>query len=506
MKPIGDESWCLRLEEAVLEGRFLEDPGFWRPHVEQCSTCREVVEGVFLLRDSIGRARMDDDLTETAPLDGDRVIAGALGRHRAERRRQVVLWSLGGALVLVLGAGAMLLVRRGVDSDCPRPPQEAARAGERAADGVAGYAGELFRRVFPLEGPTRDTLLQEDPALRAEYLRALDHPSSLVRRVAISALTFSKIPIDAARLTHVLTTWDETLDGPVVVASAGPSERQVAEALDARRTATLVDVLLAVEVQALRGGERVPSASVRPYLLHAEGEVRQAALAALGADPTLDVASEAERLLASDPVLAVRDEAARQVLRRRGARGAEQIVALLKAKPDAAMEQKQVVPLGQFPAGIAFARERADDPATPLPLALLHASVIARRGERAAALRLIPRAVADGDMEALHRAASLAAELDARELRAPFQERWRRDHGPWCAARVPSRDYLALALARWDEASGDAHRLALALELLEGLDDLHLPPLRDLLGRLAAAAGTETGARARALLGRPVVR
>ena len=107
MKPIGDESWCLRLEEAVLEGRFLEDPGFWRPHVEQCSTCREVVEGVFLLRDSIGRARMDDDLTETAPLDGDRVIAGALGRHRAERRRQVVLWSLGGALVLVLGDQAV---------------------------------------------------------------------------------------------------------------------------------------------------------------------------------------------------------------------------------------------------------------------------------------------------------------------------------------------------------------------------------------------------------------
>ena len=47
----GSGDWCERLAVAIGDGRFLEDTGFWRPHVESCEACRRSVSGLFALRE-----------------------------------------------------------------------------------------------------------------------------------------------------------------------------------------------------------------------------------------------------------------------------------------------------------------------------------------------------------------------------------------------------------------------------------------------------------------------
>jgi hypothetical protein len=483
MSDMHREDWCLRLEQAVTDGRFLEDPAHWRAHVNQCRACRETVEGVFLLRDFVGQARMGDDLGGQPPLVAENVVAEAISRHRAERQRLLTFWSMGACALLVVG-GMFLHARS------PSPGPATARtelAGlPSAKDDPIAYAIALDRRAFPTQD-LADSVLKEDEALRREFIGALDHPNSYVRQVALSGLINGGIDLDPRRIEQVLANSNETMTG-ALAASSQDAERVIAQTLAQRRTQTLLSALAGAGTQAARGGKPVRPDAIEPYVVHVDPAVQVSALGALRQDPSYQPGEVVERLLARDDDVDVRAEAGSLLIARRGEPAVEAVVAQLRAKPDWVLEMRLVPHLGKSPAGLALARERTEDPATPMALALLHAQMLARKGERAAVLRLIPKAAADGDIEAVRWAATFAKEWSATEARPALQARWRKDHERWRADAPSTRQAIAQSLVTWDEASNEEARLDLALEVLEDLGPITRAALREALERLARSS------------------
>src|SRR4029077_13159335 len=78
------------------------------------------------------------------------------------------------------------------------------RGAPRVSTDPVAYARHLHEAVFPRGSAPRYDLLKKDAALRSEYLTALDHRSSVVRRSALNALLQSGVEVDRERLEGIL--------------------------------------------------------------------------------------------------------------------------------------------------------------------------------------------------------------------------------------------------------------------------------------------------------------
>lgn len=465
--------WCERVAAAIADGRFLEDPGLYRPHVEACPECRSRVEGLFVLREHLGKASLEAPAGEAAPFDAKDVVGTAIRRYR--RYRVVRDGTVGLVVLLGLGVGAFLWTRRS-------PPAE--------PDGIA-YAKHLSETVFPKGRPPRTDLLGRDAALRGEYLKALDHPVSLVRRTALDALTMSEVTIDRARLESILLHAREDLETPIEVASSGDGLREIADALETRRVATLRSVLVAAGIQATTGAA-VPSRLLAPLLSHPDVEVRRLSLIALNGDVSFRPGTEVERLAWDESDFELRAVACVCLLDHLGEQAATRIVAHLRRSPDPRFEERVLPHLGKFPSALLdLSKERLASETTPARLALAHARVLWRSGLKEPPPRLVERAIADPATDTVALFAQIAAEADWMQYRAALGERWQ-------TAPRASRQVLAAALVLWDEQSQDVRRLQMALDICEtDRDDALLKPA---LERMAKSAIPAVGARAREIL------
>ncbi len=454
------DDWCERLAAAVSDGRFLEDPNFYRPHVDSCEHCRRIVSGLFALREHLERVGIEApaDLPETP--DAKDVIDAALARHRALQKLRGGVVGL--CLALALGVGGYFALRGGgPDARAPRDP--------------VAYARSLHEAVFPRGDAPRTSLLLEDDARRAEYVAALDDPSSLVRRTALAALVFSGVPIDASRLEAILEHAREDLETPLEVASLAGDARYLADALEARRIATLRGVLTSAGVGASRGGPPVRASRLTPYLSHADAEVRKRALFALTFDGGFRPGPEVDALLDGDRDFDVRVAAALCLLDRRGEKGAEALIVRLREHADPALEELILPKLASHPAALALSTERVGDAATPVRLALAHALVVVRAGRAEPPTAVVERALADPDPDVWRLLADVAATAGWTQVRAPLQARWER-------APRAERRILSATLVAWDVSSGDERRLETALAICEAErgEKLLLPHLRSI--------------------------
>jgi hypothetical protein len=476
--------WCERLAGAIADGRYLEDPVIWRDHVESCAPCAELVQGLVVLRERIDRVA-SRVRAESLPTAGSEVlIAEAFRRYR--RARRVKGLSLG--LVLLVGAAlGLAFAWRGAPSPERTAPDR--------TDAVA-YANHLEERVFRGSNPDYD-LLKRDERLREEYLAALDHESSLVRRTALHALTFSGVEMDAARLTDVLTSWNENLEAPVQVAALAEGRRHLEDALARRRDDTLTRVLGGAYVQAAQGGARLDAALVESFVDYPAATVRSYALRALGQDPTYRPGERIVRRWREDEDAEVRKAAAALLVDRLGDDGVDLVVDRLRAVSDWQVEGHVLVTLGERPSVLALARERIRDPQVPPQLALHHLRHLARASEVVEPpAGLLERALADEDPWTWSVLARVAAERDLRALRSDLQERW--TISPPGAARTSLAHYLV----SWDCTCPSEARQLLALDILEAERDggLHDEALRGHVETLSGSALLSVRARAQNLL------
>lgn len=435
-----DRELCERVASAVADGRFLEDPALWRAHVETCDVCRPLVEGLFTLRTHVERASLE---VVPAPASSSGEVQRAFRRYRRGR------WNRG----LAVGCAAALAATAVFLAVSPAKPPP-------VAESPAEYANRLLRRVFPVSGPADTALLRNDAAARAEYVRALDHPSSVVRRVALQALVFSSVEVDAARLSRALLEFREDLQVPLSVAAASSGEREVASALNARRGQTVQTALTAALIQSSQGKPSIHADSVAQFLGDSDPILRAGALAALAADPSYVPGEDVVAMMRTDPDVTVRAEAVACLVLRSGDAGAEQVVGRLTEHPDPELEIRVAPLLGRRPLALPLARLRVADPKTPIELALAYALVIVRSGDRAVPEALVEAAFKTPGADALRGLALLASQGDWTTLRSRLQDAWR---------RAPAADAAdaGLLLARWDVAGTDPARLHLALDICE---------------------------------------
>lgn len=470
-----DSEWCRRLGEAIADGRFLEDPSIWMDHLRTCEECSRRAEGVLLLRQRIDAANREVPEPPPGPGREHQVIAEAFRRYRRYRRNRTTLL-LGLGILLLLGLGGFWALR-------PTP--------QAPSDPVA-YAQQLYDRVFPGPSDVDRAVLQKDPAMREEYLRALDNPSSWVRRTALQALIMCGIPVSPDRLARILTEWDENLEAPLEVASADGGARVLEEALAIRRTATLHTVLLGLDLQTSTGGAGVPAQVVEPFLGHVDSEVRREALMVLTRDPAYVPGDEVERLLEEDPSESVRLEAARCLVERLGDEGVPLVIAHLRRVSDPVVEGDLSLRLMDFPEGLAFCKERGASPDTP-PLAAMVHLLRLQQTDRLTELpaESVAHVLASDDAWAHAMLARVAAAAHWPSVREPLQKLW------WQAEAGAARAHLGANLVLWDLEAGTEERLGLALEIMERD---HLRRLRDLLEKLCNSEFPSVRARARALL------
>jgi hypothetical protein len=498
MNPLHASSeWCERLAAALGDGRFLEDPAAWKEHVRACDVCRASVEGYFQLRERVAQARLEVMGLAPPALDGPRIVERALERYETRCRRAARVRSMGYGAVGVLAIVGLVVWTQ---SPQQAPAPATTEAADVGADAVA-YSNVLFRRIFPPDGKPKYELLQSDPALRAEYQRALDHRSSLVRRTALTALTSSGIELDPARMEEVLRTWNEDLETPVVIAAAGDASHALADALELRRTATLRAVLDGAYVQVAKGGRPVDLAAVSAFLTHQEAEVRKVTLSALAADARYQPDEAVMRIFTTDPVVEVRVAAGLCLALRSGAAGVRQMIAYLRVKPDYEVERQLTHHLGAGDAGRAFATERVSDVRTPVVVAILYAQRLLQGGI-APSTELVDRTLADGGSESLYYLAALAAKAGWDGQRNRLQKHWMMHQAEWSRGDPHFSSGAALLLATWDESVGSAERLVLALELFETFESAPSTRMRTLVGRTATREESDIRKRAVALLER----
>lgn len=448
MNPMGnDPDACRRIADAIAEGRFLEDPALWRPHVETCAACRTSVEGLFALRERVRLAGLESPVVEPRPSrEGALAIALAFRQHRHERTIRNVS---AGILLLLAASIGFFVVRRA-------PPE--------ASETAFAYARRLNAIVFPTPGHPDYDRLARDAAARAEFFAALDHPSSWVRRTALSGLLLSRVPVDPARLEKVLTEFHEDLEVPVETASVSDDGRAVADALRRQRTETLFSALVGLDVTPTPGVPRVRSEVVVPFLSEPEPQIRQLALMALRADARYVPDATVERLMRSDPDREVAVAAADLIVLRRGEEGAVLVVDRLRKAPDEAIERMLVPTLEPTRAGLELARERVAEPTTDPAIALAHATTLLRRAPGhaisppEAAIERALRAPTRLSFEAL---VLLVREANWAAYRSRVQEMWR-------GLSRADREYGGDALVAWDlKAGADDARVAQMLDVCE---------------------------------------
>lgn len=464
--------WCERVRAAIIAGNILEDPGYWRPHVEVCSTCRPRVEGLLTLRRLMERAKDEAPIRVATPEQGRRVMRAVFERFHRRRRRQRAAGLV--AVLLAAGAGTFAWVHPGGRVEAARNP--------------VAYAMELDRRIFPASGPHAPDLLKENADLRAEYVRALDNPSSLVRRTAMSALAMSGIDMDARRLETVIGEWSETLDSPVELAAAADGEASIRGALAVRRTATLHAALLSAYTQSGKGDARVSSTVLVGLLRNTDADIRHVALMSLARDPSFAPGEIVTSLFLHDPEAVVRTDAAECLVRRGGPKGLSTVIARLRSTQDFEVEQSIIPVLGKGADVLALGRDRVASAATPTSLALGHELNLVRAGERAVPSALVARAFAGGTDD-VYSLAQIAIEADQTELRAPLQ-------AAWLAWSPTERRGLGRMLARWDARTTDPSRYRLALDICEAEFDNRL---REIVTALSRSEVPDVRERAQAL-------
>lgn len=475
MNTHNEGTWCERLAEAITDGRFLEDPGFWRPHVEACTVCRSSVEGLFALRERLDDAALETSAAGPTGEDAGGPVGVAYARFRSDVRRRGVILGLG-ALLLV--GGGFVAWERGKTAPQPGPASRLeAHAGswsQAAGESDPAYAVRLWQGVFHAQAGGRSDLarLGRDDAMRAAYLAALEHGSTDVRREAVAALTASRIPLGPGYLETYLQAYEQNLVGTVDVAGAGPeATAHVAARRQAFQDAKVESVLRALAYRADTGpGPQAPAHLILPYLNASAEGVRLAALEVLEADPDYVAGPEIQRALGEAPEPLVRQAAARVLTRRGGTAGIEALARHYRTarRFDEEGDSAVVQALVQHPEGRALAAERLADPQVPTEVAWRYAiylADVARPLEAPAAL--VERTLAEPQPAAVYYMALAARKADWRALRPGLQAVWRAHALAWVAQHATIVRSLRGALLAWDEAVGGEDALTLALEVCE---------------------------------------
>jgi|GEM_PF-2123314 len=486
---------CEAVGRAIADGRFAEDPLHWRRHVEACATCRASVEGYVELRERIERARGEAPGAPDAENDPRAVVAHAMARYRVLRARRTS----------VLGASALLAAVVGVASlwEGPRSAYFAPAAGLEQEP--LALALDLQWTVFPKDGsPAKLNLLRDDAGQRARFEAALDHGSAAVRRIALSALTSSGIPVDPSRLEEVLGTWNEDLETSLSRAAAPGADhgRLVAEALAHGRDQTLQAALFAALNQAARGGKPVAASLVLPHLKSGAAGVQLRALGALAEDPGYVPGEELERLVESaHEALEVRSEAARCLEKRLGDEGVRRVILALERGADTEAVEAHVAPtVMRQPTGLAWARQRVWDEGVPIGTRLSYAQGLLTRGERVPKEDIVRRVVAQPEDRLVERLAECCRRGDWTDQREALQALWMAHHAAWrVSPQGDLGEFVARNLLAWDESAATPSRLALALDICAQMGQHTSAWVRQWLGRAAAHEDVGIAARAAAL-------
>lgn len=504
-------SWCERVAQAIVDGRFLESPGFWRPHVEACDVCRPSVEGLFALREAMADAALE--VPADAPAGED--AWGRVGRAHAQRRQRAV--RRGRAL---LGLGAFLLLGGGLvawDLLHRRPqPGPASRTAAQAAEAQASerewraFAWALRERVLGSgrAGAARETL-EADPALRAELEGLLDHPERVVRLTALSLLTTGGVAVPVERLERLMAGFATDIPGGVAVASAdsGGSPDAIASALQAQHNLTLNNVLMASANLARQGKPSLCAAVILPYLSASDSGVSDAALEALAERRDYLPGEEVFQILERrGESVQARQLAAALIVDRLGWPGVKRMLEIVRRTGDGVPEAATAFQLLRLPEGLEHARRRIQEPDVPPYAGVVLLLRLADREPVSRPEGLVARLLAGTDSNNLYQLVSVARRAGWSDLRAPLEAAYLRNLPAWRASADPGVDFLLRALVRWDVELGTAEAVERALGLLEGYTPLRDgaldPTVLEFLRLQASAAEAARRRRAEALLQR----
>jgi hypothetical protein len=434
--------WCERLDDAISEGRFLEDPAQWRAHVLSCPPCRKKAESVFDLQEHYERLATNAPVVQPQPEESLRVINAVFARY-ARRQALIRRGTLGGLAVLLLAVGVALWARPSPEAP-PADPLARARA--------------LRAKVFTRGEPSRYHLLRSDPALRQEFLDALEDENSEVRRTALHALMYGNVPLPEGKLEEILKGWKEDLGAPIEVAGVDGDERRQ-EILDRAADTTAFVVLRGAHAMALQNGTPpLRKEVVIPFLSYADSNIRGIALRLLALDPSYVPDETVERLLRTDSLFDIRVAAAESLLKRGGDAGIDTVLATLREKPDPEVEPRIVNALARSEKGRMFLRERMEDPTTA-DVTWASAAVALRSSGAEFPLGRLQEIVARPDADALGHLVRLAEMSGWRHLRGPLAERWRVLEPGWPRTRAGT------LLVQWDMAVGTPEAMRQALEI-----------------------------------------
>lgn len=456
--PLGE--WCRRLDEAIVDGRFGEDPRLWGEHLAACPRCRATAEGYRLLRGLIDRSQPQgpDGTPPPAGAEPPQAVVAAFATWRRHRRRRLVGACAAGAAGIAV-AGWLLLRPPSAGEPTPGAPYPASLASSTDPADALRYAASLHRRAMPDPVTHRIECFKKDPALEREFLEALRHPSAVVRRIAYAHLAGAGRPVPVEETVRLLREARPGLEKPLELAAAGDAGRHLAEALEQGRANLLTSVLDGLAGTTAAVERKVPADVLLPYVDDASARVRAAALYALAQDLAYVPGREIETRVASDPDLEVRRAAAALIVDRGGVAGREWLVGSFTRRPDPEVEVTVVPSLGTSEVALAFSQARMEDPATPAVLALHHARRLQKVGHPLDAERLVALGL-QGDDHAASLAALLASAGGWTQHRAALMERWRRSSG------VHQSNFGNL-LAKWYLASDEPQRFERCFEILE---------------------------------------
>ena len=470
------DDWCRRLGDALLDGRFIEDPGFWSAHRSVCPECEARVRGLLHLRTLIEASRSDVTERATAPTGTppDVLLARVTERLRRHRSRRRIQWMVG--IGLVIGVGATQFLRVTGRSDAPMRADE------------PSIARRLLDRIAKPDGTMDLARVGSDARLEAECRAALRSPVPNDRQVAFMILALGQRPLDAAVTSTLLSDARPHLDRPIEVASGREPTESVAAALAQGRTATLVSVLGALPSVLVTEGQAVAPEVIEPYVHDGSAEVRELAIVALGFHPRYRPSEAMWQVLRGDRSLAVRAAAAVLLVR---AGEPERVAEHFSAVRDFAAEGFVATAMGLGPRALVLAHRRIAGLETPIRLGLSHALRLLRARLPFDRSVLIARALADTTRENDDLLTDCAAAGDWIELRLALRERWRSSPEGYARERV------AAGLASWDARSGDPYRFSLALEVLER--DMSRAAV-DAVAAIRASSDPATSRRAAAIL------
>ena len=465
---------CEQALDEILDNEPEQFSALVEEHLEHCESCQEAatqaaeMQGLF---DKLAQAADE----HPSSLNPDFVVKEAFARFYAYRRRKFRLMSIG-VVVAALAVGVFFLA---LPDEKPPDPVD--------------YARQLFERVFGPRGSAQTDydLLKRDEALRAEYLAALDHESSWVRRTALMALSYSQVPVEPAPLLRILKEWNEDLVPPVVTADADSHGRHVREALAERRVETVHAALHGLHLQ-LPGIDVQPD-DVRPFLLDPSPKIRHVALRTLGRMDGFKPGEKVTSMFEADPDPAVRIAAGTILVERLHGDGLQAVVQRLQREENQQVVRRMIPLLGHGELARELARTQLERADIDRRAALQYARLLARAGEQTYARKRVTEALRAGDPEEVRLAIAITRELDWTEFRKAAIAALNR--------LGPGEGRLATkGLALWDLKSGDEGRMLEALELTGRGEKLH--DFQHVLRRFLEAPFRSVRERAQALLDR----